>query len=109
MSRSQPERLRRRGEIERISRLHQRSIEHLRSHDRGERTVKSCPSDLKLFAEWFYETNGEEPAPQSITPIDLREYKRYLLDDRGFKPATVDRRLASISALRKWAQEQGLA
>ncbi len=98
-----------RGEVKRNSQLLQRFIKHLRSHDRSERTVKSYSSDLKLFAQWFYEANREELTPQSITPIDLREYKRYLLDERGFKPATVNRRLASISAFCKWAQEQGLA
>lgn len=98
-----------RREVERNSRLLQRFIEHLRSRDRSERTIRSYSSDLKLFAKWFYETNREELAPKSITPIDLREYKRYLLEDRGLKPATVNRRLASISAFCKWAQEQGLA
>jgi len=57
----------------------------------------------------FYETNREGLTPQSITPIDLRVYKRYLLENQGFKPAIVNRRLASISAFCKWAQEQGLA
>jgi len=98
-----------RGEVERNSRLLQRFIEHLRSHYRSERTIRSYSSDLKLFARWFYETSREELTPKSITPIDLREYKRYLLEDRGFKPATVNRRLASISAFCKWAQEQSLA
>jgi len=109
MSRSQQERPRRRGQTERISELLQRFIKHLRSHHRSERTIKSYCSDLKLFAKWFYETNRKELPPKSITLIDLKEYKRYLLEDRGFKPATVNRRLASISAFCKWAQEQGLA
>jgi len=98
-----------RGEVGRNSRLLQQFIDHLRSHDRSERTIKSYSSDLKLFAKWFCETNREELTPQSITPIDLKEYKLYLLEDREFKPATVNRRLASISAFCKWAQEQGLA
>ena len=98
-----------RGQVEQSSRLLQRFIEHLRSQDRSERTIKSYSSDLKLFARWFHETSREELTPQSITPIDLREYKRYLLEDRGFKPATVNRRLVSISAFCKWAREQGLA
>jgi len=100
---------RRRGKVRRNSQLLRRFIEHLRSHDRSERTIKSYSSDLKLFAKWFYETNREELTPQSITPIDLREYKRYLLEDQGFKPATVNRRLASISSFCQWAQEQGFA
>ncbi len=109
MSRSQQERLRGRGQVERISELLRRFIDHLPSHDRRERTIKSYSSDLKLLAKWFYETNKEELTPQSRTPIDLREYERYLLEDRGFKPATVNRRVASISAFCEWAQEQGLA
>lgn len=86
-----------RGQVERVSELLQRFIEHLRSHDRSERTIKSYVSDLKLFARWFYETNREELTPQSITPIDLGQYKRYLLEDRGFKPATLNRRPCHIS------------
>ena len=88
MSDSQQERLWRRGEPEGISELLRRFIEHLRSHGRSEQTTRSYSSDLKLFARWFYETNREELTPKSITPIDLREYKRYLLEDRGLKPAT---------------------
>jgi len=109
MSDSQPERLRGREEVERISELLRRFIEHLCSRGRNEQTTRSYSSDIKLFASWFYETNREELTPQSITPIDLREYKRYLLEGRKFKPATVNRRLASISAFCKWAEEQGLA
>ena len=99
---------RERGQVEPISELLQRFIEHLCSHDRSERTIKAYSSDLRLLARWFYEANREELTPQSITPIDLREYKRYLLEDRGFKPATVNRRIASISAFCNWAEEQGL-
>jgi len=98
-----------REEVEESSPLLQRFIEHLRSHDRSEQTTRSYSGDLKLFARWFCETNREELTPQSITPIDLREYKRYLLEDRGLKPATVNRRLASISAFCKWGEHQGLA
>jgi len=71
-----------RGEVEQGSQLLQRFIEHLRSRDRSAQTIRSYSSDLKLFAKWFYETSGEELTPKSITPIDLREYKRYLLEDR---------------------------
>ncbi len=98
-----------RGQVEQSSRVLQRFIEHLRSQDRSEWTIKSYFSDSRLFARWFYETNREELTPQSITPIDLREYKRYLLEDRGFKAATVNRRLASMAAFCKWAQEEGIA
>lgn len=72
------------GEVERNLQLLQRFIEHLRSHDKSQQTISSYSSDLKLFGKWFHEINREELTRQSITPIDLREYKRYLLQHQGF-------------------------
>jgi site-specific recombinase XerD len=46
--------------------------------------------------------------PQGITPIDLKEYKAHLLQVKGFKPASVNRKLASISAFCEWARRENL-
>ena len=46
--------------------------------------------------------------PEVITPIDVKQYKAYLLQVKGFKPATVNRRLASISAFCEWARRENL-
>jgi integrase/recombinase XerC len=71
-------------------------------------TVTSYLSDLEGFANWFVQTNGEAFTPQGITALDVRSFKGYLLTVAGFKPATVNRRLASLSKYCAWARAQGL-
>ena len=69
-------------------------------------TVASYLSDLKGFAIWFRQTNGDAFAPQGITALDVRSFKSYLITVAGFKPATVNRRLASLSRYCAWARAQ---
>jgi len=76
--------------------------------DKSDNAVEAYLRDLRLFSEWFESSNGEEMTPEGITPIDVREYKAHLLQVRSFKPATVSRRLASISAFCEWARNQEL-
>jgi integrase/recombinase XerC len=64
--------------------------------------------DLRLFAAWFAKTNGEEMSPQAITSLDVRECRQHLLTVRRHKPATVNRKLASLSAFCTWAREAGI-
>jgi len=45
---------------------------HLRARDRSERTVDSYIRDLRAFARWFEQTNGEEFSPERVTPLDVR-------------------------------------
>ena len=71
-------------------------------------TVASYLSDLRSFAVWFTQTNGEAFAPEGITALDARAFKSYLLTVAGFKPATVNRRLASLSRYCAWARAQEL-
>lgn len=85
-----------------------RFAQHLRASDKSENTVEAYLRDLRLFSEWFESSNGEDMVPQTITPIDVKEYKSYLLQVKRFKPATVNRRLASISAFCEWARKQAL-
>jgi len=82
--------------------------ETLRAEERSENTVQSYLSDLKHFAEWFEGTNGQAFKPEAIMPIDIGQYKSYLQTVKGFKPATVNRRLAAIKRLCRWARSQSL-
>jgi site-specific recombinase XerD len=71
-------------------------------------TIKAYTQDVRLFAEWFDRTNGRGLAPGRMTPIDVREYRSYLLAVKKQKPATVNRKLSSLSAFCEWAKEAGL-
>jgi len=71
-------------------------------------TVQSYLLDLEAFARWFVTTNGEELSLNGITPTDVREYKAYLITVARAKPATVNRHLAAIRRLCRWAKGQGL-
>lgn len=81
---------------------------HLRASDRSENTIEGYLRDLRLFGEPFQSSIGEQMMPEVITPIDVKEYKTNLLQAKQFKPATVNRKLASISAFCEWARKEGL-
>ena len=40
------------------------------------------------LARWFAETNGEGFTLEAVTPIDVKDYKRYLMTVAKAKPAT---------------------
>jgi len=82
--------------------------QYLRASDKSENTAEAYLRDLCLFGEWFQSSNGEQITPQGITPIDVKEYKAYLLQVKHFKPATVNRKLASISAFCAWARRENI-
>jgi site-specific recombinase XerD len=67
-------------------------------------TIKGYLADLTAFATWFQHTNGDPLAPEKITATDLREYKRWLVLQRQFRPNTVNRKLATLRAFLKWSQ-----
>ena len=78
---------------------------HMDDQDLSPLTVKGYLSDLNHFARWFEQTNGEVLTVQRITPTDVKEYKHFLLSVESRKAGTVNRRLASIAALCKWARQ----
>src|ERR1051325_9167065 len=71
-------------------------------------TVKNYVLDVSHFARWFSGTNGEPLTLRAITPTAIREYKSYLLTNAQAKPATVNRRLASLRKLCRFAKKKGL-
>lgn len=81
---------------------------YLHSHDRSNNTINSYRRDLRLFNKWFHLHNGEEALPPNITPIDVREYKEQLQTVDNQKPASINRKLASLSVFCKWAMEEEL-
>ena len=74
-------------------------------------TRRAYLHNLRLFLDWFLQTNGIEDAdftPAMITRDDLRDYFAFLRT-RGAAVATVHQRFAALSTFFKWARAQGLA
>jgi len=75
---------------------------------KAEKTWRAYRSDLGLFAGWFQSTTGDAFAAATLTRVDVRDYKQYLLAVEGKAAATVNRRLAALRAFSGWAKRQGL-
>ncbi len=82
--------------------------DHLTAAGKSRNTVVAYTRDLRLFAHWFVVSNGKELSPEGITSIDVRQYRSHLLTVKGRKPATANRKLASLSAFCSWAREEGM-
>lgn len=77
---------------------------HLEDQDLSPLTIRGYLADLRHFARWFEQTNGETLTVQRITPTDVKEYKHFLIGVEKRKASTVNRRLAALAALAKWAR-----
>jgi site-specific recombinase XerD len=83
-------------------------VHHLTRAERSPLTIKNYRCDLAAFARWFRDTTGDELTPALITPTDLRDYKRFLVDHRRLKPSSVNRQLATLKSFLTWAAAAGL-
>ncbi|MGI9953296.1 site-specific integrase [Moorellaceae bacterium AZ2] len=71
-------------------------------------TVTGYRKDLLFFAQWYLETYGEEPEPEKITSIDLREYQSWMRTVKGLKPNTVNRRMKVVKSWLSWCVDISL-
>ena len=81
--------------------------DHLREGGKSERTVEAYLQDLRSFAAWYAQVNGEELSPDLITSFDLRAYRKYALVERKLKPSTWNRWRSALVALCRWAVAAG--
>ena len=80
---------------------------YLNDLDLSALTVRGYLSDLRHFAHWFEGKNNEALSVTRITPTDVKEYKHFLVGVEQRKASTVNRRLAAIASLAKWARKTG--
>ena len=78
---------------------------HLDEQDLSPLTIKGYLSDLGHFERWFERVNAEAFKVQRVTPTDVKNYKQFLLVVERRKAGTVNRRLAALAALCKWARQ----
>ncbi|RMD66385.1 recombinase, partial [Candidatus Parcubacteria bacterium] len=81
---------------------------YLQEQGRSPHTIRNYLSDLRQFAAWFEQTNGEALTPQAVTPTDLREYRQHMLTVQRLSASTINRRLASLAVYLAWGKEKGL-
>src|SRR3954463_15175934 len=77
--------------------------------ERSPLTIKNYRGDLAAFAAWFEEVNGEAMAPARVTPTDLRQFKRWLVEQRRLQPSSVNRKPAPRKSFLPGPAAAGLA
>lgn len=78
---------------------------HLREGGRSERTIRAYLQDVRSFASWFEQVNGQQLTPDLITGVDLRAYRQFAIKEMA--PATFNRRRAMLAVLIAWAMAAG--
>lgn len=73
----------------------------------SEMTIKSYREDLEVLAEYFEQAKGTVPAPDTITPVDLRGFVA-ALHDAGYAKSSVSRKLACLRSFFKFAVREGI-
>jgi integrase/recombinase XerD len=72
--------------------------------DRSPMTIASYANDVDLFGRWRQESYGESFDPIRVVQREISEYRSYLVNVRNASPATVNRRLASLTKFFGWLQ-----
>jgi site-specific recombinase XerD len=80
---------------------------HLTKVGKSPHTVRAYVHDLAAFTRWFEQTAGADFAPQAVDPRDIQEYKGYLIQ-KGWNPATINRRLIALGRFFCWAKQEDL-
>lgn len=69
-------------------------------------TIRAYAADVRAFASWFANVNGQPFHPSLITSIDLRAYRAHAIAG-AMSPATYNRRRITLRILCQWAQAAG--
>lgn len=82
--------------------------EVLTDEDLSSVSVRGYLYDLNYFRNWIIEIHGWEVALEKISSTDLTAYRQYLVDVKGVKAASANRRIQAVKKLFFWAHKQGL-
>ena len=61
-------------------------------------TVRGYTTALTQFAAWFEKQTRAGLDPARLTPLDVRRYRQYLVEERRRQPATVNQHLTALRA-----------
>ena len=72
-------------------------------------TVKAYLHDLKILQDWLDWVHGTQAVSlQEVRTIDLIAFRKCLIQDKGQRPATVNRRVQALRTFFGWLRDQGL-
>ncbi len=74
----------------------------------SELTIKSYREDLESLVDYLGDSRDRAPAPDDITPLQLRDFVA-ALHEASYAPSSISRRLASLRSFYRYAQREGLA
>lgn len=80
--------------------------DHLTRQSYSDHTLAAYARDVRLFGEWYAQSNGTALTPALLTKWDVSDWKREV---RGtLAPATINRRVEALRAWCAWANAEGL-
>lgn len=79
--------------------------QYLWSTGKKANSINTYAQAMRSFSRWYEDSTGEVFSPSSITPIDIAEYKRWLMNTK--KPATINKAMAALRIFCKWAVSEG--
>ena len=82
-------------------------MEFLDDHDFADGSRRGFILDLRKFAKWFTEVNGERFEVGRVTTRDITDFRSYLRKDQEQAVATINRNLVTLRRFFGWLAEQG--
>lgn len=77
-------------------------LQELRRQKVAAVTLRGYRSDLGLFLRWH-----DSPSLEKLTAGDVMNYQQHLSGERGFQPASINRRLQALRRFCRWAHGEG--
>src|ERR1039458_6643537 len=76
-------------------------VRALAREDLSPLTLRGYARDVKLFVDWYAPNKLEK-----LSTVDLIHYRQHLADEKGLRPASLNRRLEALRRFCRWAHEQ---
>ena len=81
---------------------------HLLENDKSAGTCETYCINVRLFAEYITETFAENFDPRKISPLDVREYRNYLLNVKNLSVNTVNNRISTLNEFYKYLTNENI-
>ena len=79
----------------------------LDAHDFADGSRRGFILDVRKFARWFTDANGERFEVGRVTTRDVVDFKNHLRRDKGQAVATINRNLVTLRRFFGWLMESG--